>query len=1497
MSDKNSLVKTNNLLELQEQAYSLLIENKYLEAIHLYEQIIHLEPTSKTNYWYLGISQLLQEQEDEAQMTWLLAIEDGELEQVEQWTEELCQLLDQEAQRKENLEAFQEAITIRYSLIEVNPYSLANLVTIILLETKLKIFTSEKLVNLGIIDLLDSDEFIPIESELLLDLLIQILTFTQPDPTTLKFVEDICLCHIQHKAEIIEQLLRISGNFTNNKDFAIKILEMGLRIDPQNAEIFLYLIDFHYQDDPERCIKIAREFYNLAVNGGRAIDKVLASQWLIKALIYNCDNWEETTKIHQECNQYFWDLVNSDPNDLSLKEANYYLQVTGYYAPYFSDRPQEAHTIRQAVRQFAYAKVYELKQEHIENCKKRLAIRKRIHNPNQPLKIGYMSNFLRRHSIGFLARWLIQYHDRDRFELYGYLGNYQENDALQVWFTKQFHKVYHEKSYHPIDLATQIHQDGIDILIDLDSITTAFTSGVLAFKPAPIQVTWLGWDAVGQPTVDYFIADPYVLAESAQEYYTEKIWRLPNTYLAVDGFETIAPTIRRDLLNIPNDAVVYLSSQSAMKRHPDTIRLQIRIIKLVPNSYLLLKGFGNLTSLKEFFYQIAESEGVSTERLVFLPYANGEAEHRANLTIADVVLDTYPYNGATHTMETLWMGVPMVTRVGEQFVARNSYGMMINAGITEGIAWTDEEYVQWGVKLGTDANLRQQVAWKLRQGRQTAPLWNSRKFTQEMENAYEQMWAKYLESNEDIELDRESDRALFIAEAELQNTQGIQFAQQDKLEASIAAFQTAISLHSDYADAYYNLGIALSETEELDQAVANFQTTIDLNPNNANALYNLGLTLVKLGKIDEAIAFYAQALVLTPDDIEMHLALGNALFAQNKWESAMKSYQLALTIDPNCASVHCSIGAVLSEQGYLEQAILSLQSALDLDPNDAQAYSNLGHVFSKSNQVNEAADCYMKALQLNPELGNAYWNFNNDILANIENPLNKNYKLRRQLADQFVDTCGKTDKIRSLVNFIINYTYAGLSHDVIPQLEDLEKYIFDHSDRLSNIEVQVLYNNFSFIISSLRDEPVLNSHLFKLIGQLYVEKVIKSKLAIDAIDTQPLNPQKTSSSLEPKLLKIGFLSPNFGRHPVGWCSLDVIRELSKLTPHIYLYSTAELKPDDRTKLFEQVAAKFYWHEKSTLTKNENTFESRLSQVVAEVSQDNLDVLIDLDSLTIPMNIHVLYRQLAPICISWLGFDAPFVSSENYWFGDWYTHPSTSDQNYIEKIVRLPDSHMAITGFECVPIDRNSQREQLGIASEQVAYLFAAPGRKFNHDTAKACIQILKDVPNSVLLHKGTGDLEVIQSIYYSECNSQGVDCSRVKFLPSYKTEEEHRSAYLIADIFLDSYPYNGGSHNLEALWFELPVVTRVGNQSFARMGYSFLQAVGINEGIANSWEEYIEWAVKLGIDAILRNSVKERLVRAKQADTLSPLWNPRKLANDMYDLLQNLLLQNLSTKL
>jgi predicted O-linked N-acetylglucosamine transferase (SPINDLY family) len=127
-----------------------------------------------------------------------------------------------------------------------------------------------------------------------------------------------------------------------------------------------------------------------------------------------------------------------------------------------------------------------------------------------------------------------------------------------------------------------------------------------------------------------------------------------------------------------------------------------------------------------------------------MPATLKEETHRANLGIADVILDTYPYNGATTTLEALWREVPLVTRVGQQFAARNSYSMLMNVGVTEGIAWTDEEYVNWGVAFGLNSDLRDRVRWKLRQSKRSSPLWDARQFTRDLEQVYQQIWDCYL---------------------------------------------------------------------------------------------------------------------------------------------------------------------------------------------------------------------------------------------------------------------------------------------------------------------------------------------------------------------------------------------------------------------------------------------------------------------------------------------------------------------------------------------------------------------------------------------------------------------------------------------------------------------------------------------------------------------------------------------------------------------------------
>jgi len=755
----------DNLPNWQQQVEQFLIQGDYSKAAILYEQAIEAEPDIKLYYWQLGLLLLLQGKEVEAQTTWLLAMAEGEQEQVDEWITELVEILQTEIERREKLADYKVAWAIRQHLREISPNDINNRLHIIQLSIQLDKFTGEDLTTLGIIPLLQSkaerasqdwsphhpnnqqlpELSVEVDRSLLLKTLYKVLNYAPLDPSLLEFAE-ACLPYVQQPEDFINILMPscIKIAYTLNRyKLAAKLAELCLRLDANHIEVSLHLAAFYqYDGQYDRGIKLVKRCYSL-VQGLPA--QLYTNHLTLRGLMSAGGYWQDALDHLKKQESLLLSLFEAQPNSLD-RSATLRLLTSSFFFPYFRDDPKGNRAIHNQVAQICQSNFQLNAKEQVERYCQRVSHIQASHS-TKPLKIGYISHCLRRHSVGWLARGLFEHHNSERFKIYTYFVNYLlTDDPIQAWYVNQADKAY-PFSMEGWEIAEQIAQDEVDILIDLDSITLDITCEVVALKPAPVQATWLGWDASGLPAIDYFIADPYVLPDSAQDYYSEKIWRLPQTYIAVDGFEVAVPTLRREQVDIPSDAVVYLSAQSGYKRHLDITRLQMNIIKEVPNSYFLIKGSAEEESIKNFFIQIAEEEGLSCNRLRFLPDVALEVTHRANLSIADVVLDTYPYNGATTTLETLWMGIPLVTRVGEQFAARNSYTMMMNVGVTEGIAWTDEEYIEWGVRLGKDETLRQQISWKLRQSKQTSPLWNGKQFTREMEKAYEQMWAKYLENN------------------------------------------------------------------------------------------------------------------------------------------------------------------------------------------------------------------------------------------------------------------------------------------------------------------------------------------------------------------------------------------------------------------------------------------------------------------------------------------------------------------------------------------------------------------------------------------------------------------------------------------------------------------------------------------------------------------------------------------------------------------------------
>ncbi|MGB3533412.1 MAG: tetratricopeptide repeat protein [Microcoleaceae cyanobacterium] len=689
------------------------------------------------------------------------------------------------------------------------------------------------------------------------------------------------------------------------------------------------------------------------------------------------------------------------------------------------------------------------------------------------------------------------------------------------------------------------------------------------------------------------------------------------------------------------------------------------------------------------------------------------------------------------------------------------------------------------------------------------------------------------------------------------------------LTAATTAVHQAIQQQPDWALAYVTMGNIQQAQNQIEAAIRSYLKALELNSSLPQAYVNLGSMYYKQGELDQAISAYQQGIRLKPDFVAAYLNLAQAFRQQGNQQQANLAQQKAIELQRYSGNAYPLFdrGQKLASQGQLKEAITAYQQAIERAPKLAEAYCQIGILERRLGNIKSAVDWLKKALEIQPDLIPAHQN-----LCGIYRDT-LSLKSARQAVNEYRQRCGQTDPIMTAIYFISIHHFSGLHQIAFDEFITLEAQIPELIQSASELEIKSLYTNLLFIQPYLRDYPQKNYQLQKIITEAYIKKVIKPQISQSSISSQ---------SLSKSLLRIGIISSHFNRHSVGWCSADIIRELAKLKLEIYLYFTEQPRKDDRTILFEEVAKKVY------IPNHYPEGLPAITDIVQAIEQDQIDVLLDFDSLTVPTHAEIIAHKPAPICISWLGFDAPQISSDNYFLSDGYTSPYETEEYCTEEILKMPHSFVAVSGFDRVPVEEVNLRKAYRISTDQVIYLCVAPGRKFNLELVKAQIEILKTVPDSILIHKGMGDIDVFKSAYLQMCKTMGVSQHRVKFIERFDTEEEHRKIYAMADILLDSYPYNGGTHTLEALWFNVPVVTLKGKQFLSRMGYSFLQGLEVEAGIADSWEEYTNWGIQLGIDRELRHSIKQQLIQGKNENNLAPLWNPKQFSEYFYQILKQL---------
>lgn len=365
----------------------------------------------------------------------------------------------------------------------------------------------------------------------------------------------------------------------------------------------------------------------------------------------------------------------------------------------------------------------------------------------EPLKIGYLSSDYFNHATTHLIAELFELHDRKNIKSYAYCCNDNDNSDIRKR-VEQGVDVFHDFfQRNDSEIAQQIHDDGIHILIDLKGYTLNNRSSVCALRPAPINVNYLGFPCtMGADFIDYIIADNTIIPENLRHYYDEKVLAMPNSYQINDRKRVISdeqPT--RAELGLPEDAFVFASMNDCYKITPQIFERWANILNAVPNSVLWILE-NTAGEAEENLRAHAQRIGLDPDRLIFCKHIRLR-DHLSRIRQADLLLDTFPVCAHTTASDALWSGVPILTCMGETFVARVAGSLLNVTAVPELVTESFDDYEKKAIELANDPEQLAALRKTINDNRDSSTLFDSQQFTDDLERGYQAMWQRFIEGN------------------------------------------------------------------------------------------------------------------------------------------------------------------------------------------------------------------------------------------------------------------------------------------------------------------------------------------------------------------------------------------------------------------------------------------------------------------------------------------------------------------------------------------------------------------------------------------------------------------------------------------------------------------------------------------------------------------------------------------------------------------------------
>ena len=598
-------------------------------------------------------------------------------------------------------------------------------------------------------------------------------------------------------------------------------------------------------------------------------------------------------------------------------------------------------------------------------------------------------------------------------------------------------------------------------------------------------------------------------------------------------------------------------------------------------------------------------------------------------------------------------------------------------------------------------------------------------------------------------------------------------------------------------------------------------------PKNFDILHLLGIISFKLEDYKNSADLIAKAVTINPKDAEAYNNQALVLKKINKLEDAIESLNQAIKIKPDFIQAYNRRGHLLVELNQLDDALENFNKAIEINPNFSEAYNNRGNILNKLNRHTESIESYDKAISINPNFAEAY---------NNRGGVQKDLKLYEAAHESYE----KAIKIKPNLDFLLGSL-------IYTKLHLCNWKSFD--ENLKKIEENIIKGNKSLTpFSSLL---LLNSpSLQKKAAEIYFKAKYISKDALKSFDERPENNK----------IRVGYYSADFRKHVMSDLLIHLFKCHDKSKFELIGFSFIPGKPDLMHNEIKKNFDQFF------------DVSLKTDKEIAQISKDmNIDIAVDLMGYTTNARTGIFKESCAPIKINFLGYPGTLGSNHHdYIIADKTLIPKKNQKDYSEKIVYLPDSYKLDHSARKVS-NKIFTKQEMGLPKKSFVFCCFNNNFKITPNVFNTWMNTLKSVNNSVLWLMIKKNNPTVKNHLKKEALKKGIESDRLIFANRMPLSD-HLARLKLADLFIDTMPYNAHTTASDALWVGLPVLTLCGETFASRVAASMLNAVGLSELITLTDKKFEDLAIELGNNPKKLQQIKNKLNNNKIS---KPLFNSK----------------------